>query len=265
VTGPQPGQQVLGAGGVGVGQVEDELVAAVAAERVGPSQLGGPPSGEVPQQRVARAVSLLVVDPLEVVEVEHGDGQRLAGAQRVRQRTVGLCLPGPPVGQSGERIGAGRPAQFTGVPRLHLDEQGEDRRHDQPGDDDARRLSCGGAGGAERDREGQVCPGGAAGQEVGGEQAEGDDRRAQDDEGDSRRRSPGEQPDERGQHDDGHVHRPGTEPLPAQVQCHRGDGTSGGQRPGERRGHPPDPRRQRRHGAQRSPDRVEQREQGRTR
>src|SRR6478672_4246222 len=64
------GQDVPGAGLVGGGQAEDELVAAVAAQQARPAQATRPSGRQVAEQQVAGPVALPVVDLLEVVQVE---------------------------------------------------------------------------------------------------------------------------------------------------------------------------------------------------
>ena len=63
-------------------------------------------------------MAVCVVELLEVVEVEHGDREVLAGAQSL----VDAGIPGTAVGQARERVGAGHVgelAQFIGAVDNH--------------------------------------------------------------------------------------------------------------------------------------------------
>ena len=109
------GEQVvgddLGALGVARRQQERELVAAGAVGAVAAAQVGPHDLGDRPQQVVARRVAALVVDRLEVVDVDHHQGERLAVVARLGDPDVELLLetavvaePGQPVEQ---RVEAG--------------------------------------------------------------------------------------------------------------------------------------------------------------
>jgi hypothetical protein len=83
--GPVGGQaQLLGdrqaALQVGLGQDEHELPAAVAGEGVDVADAAGDPSGELDQHLVAPLVPEPVVDRLEVVDVQHEQGEDPAEA-----------------------------------------------------------------------------------------------------------------------------------------------------------------------------------------
>ncbi len=62
--------------------------------------------GNRPEQVVAGAVARSVVELLETVEVEQGDGQAGAAAPGPLDLQRKLLLPAPPVTDAGERVGA---------------------------------------------------------------------------------------------------------------------------------------------------------------
>ena len=68
-----------------LGQHQQELVGAVAADQVAAAQLRGERGGPVPQHLVAALAAGLLVDALEVVEVEHGEGHLAPVALGARQ------------------------------------------------------------------------------------------------------------------------------------------------------------------------------------
>src|SRR5581483_12469567 len=90
-----------------VGEVEPaaaeqhgELLAAVAGDDVAGAQHREPRGHHRLQDAVARLVALLVVEDLEVVEVEHGDAERLAVAPAAGDAALQLLVPGAPVGNA---------------------------------------------------------------------------------------------------------------------------------------------------------------------
>ena len=89
------------------GQHDHELVAAVAGDLVVRARLGAQRVGDAAQQRVARRVAELVVDPLEVVEVDQHAAERLAVAVGARDLLSHAHLHRAVVEQAGERVGAG--------------------------------------------------------------------------------------------------------------------------------------------------------------
>ena len=97
---------------VGLRQQHHELLPALPERHVHLAQPDPDPPGELAQHRVPRRVPVRVVDLLEVVEVEHQDGQHPAEpagplhlpAQRLPQVTV--------VPQAGQRVGERKPLRL---------------------------------------------------------------------------------------------------------------------------------------------------------
>ena len=89
---------------VELAQQHDELVAAVARERVGGAQLRAPRRGRLLEQLVAGLVATAVVEGLEAVEIEDRHADRLAGEDRLLE----LRVPGAAVRQAGQHVGQAR-------------------------------------------------------------------------------------------------------------------------------------------------------------
>src|SRR5690606_14736058 len=66
-------------------QHEQELLPAVAPQRIGAAQRGGQRGGDLPEHHVARLVAVAVVDLLEVVDIEHADREREPAAPAALQ------------------------------------------------------------------------------------------------------------------------------------------------------------------------------------
>ena len=76
-------QQPQRPGPVGRRHHEHELVAALAPQQALGVELAGPDAAELGQRPVAGRVAVAVVEALEVVEVEDGDGDGLAAPVRL--------------------------------------------------------------------------------------------------------------------------------------------------------------------------------------
>ena len=92
--------------GVRIGARHDdrELVAADPEGPVRATQVAGHGRRGVTQQDVADRVAAGVVDPLEVVEVDDGERQRLVVADRAGPLALHLLLEGAVVAQPGQRV-----------------------------------------------------------------------------------------------------------------------------------------------------------------
>jgi hypothetical protein len=99
-------EQLVRACGVARRQQQAELLAAPARQHVGVAQVLAPEVPGQPQQAIAALVAVLVVVGLEEVEIEHDDRQRQAGPPRDAHLAIEQLLPRPPVGQSGQLVGA---------------------------------------------------------------------------------------------------------------------------------------------------------------
>ena len=82
-----------------------ELLAPEAAHDVVGTNRAAQRVGESLQQLVAHAVAVHVVDPLEVVDVEHEDGGRKMRAARFLQRVAQPLVEATVVEEPGERVG----------------------------------------------------------------------------------------------------------------------------------------------------------------
>ena len=110
--GPQPFGDHVGVGVVGAGQQDGELLPAEPAHHVRLTDLLPELGGQRPQHLVPDQVAVVVVDPLEVVDVHKQQRQRGAGPKRPGDLAVSLALPGGGVQQPGLRVGAGRSGQL---------------------------------------------------------------------------------------------------------------------------------------------------------
>ncbi len=93
-----------GAAGIGIGQHQDEFIAAQTRYRVLFAHHQVQASGQRDQQFVADAVAQRVVDVLEVIEIEENQRQRLMAALRAAERVADAVLEQAAVRQPGERI-----------------------------------------------------------------------------------------------------------------------------------------------------------------
>ena len=96
---------------VDVRQEHRELVAAEARHQVCFPQPARQRPGDRLERVVARLVAVRVVDPLEVVEVDHHQARHLAVALRARDLQVQVVLEQAAVAQAGERVVVGEVAQ----------------------------------------------------------------------------------------------------------------------------------------------------------
>ena len=108
----EPVGEAGGAVGVGLGQHDDELLAAVAGDRVDLADLGAHPAGQLDQHRVADLVAVLVVDGLEPVEVEHQRGERPAEPGRALDLVAEADREVAVVPQAGQRVGQRQPLRL---------------------------------------------------------------------------------------------------------------------------------------------------------
>ena len=90
--------------GVGFGQEDGELVAAVAAEDVGASQLGGDHGRQVAEHFVGRVVAERVVDGLEAVYVEEDDAQIPVRDAGLGEEVIELLAEGAHVVEAGQTV-----------------------------------------------------------------------------------------------------------------------------------------------------------------
>ena len=99
-------------------QVDDELVAAKAAQGVGLAQTVLEPAGDLDQHLVAKQVPERVVDAFEAVQVEEQHGKAQTTALRQPDRVPYAFGQGQAVGQAGERVGVGE--LFDALLRRHF-------------------------------------------------------------------------------------------------------------------------------------------------
>ena len=88
----------------GARQQDHELFAAVARRHVAVADLGLDATRELSQQFVAGEVTVLVVDLLEVIDVDHEARERAVVALAAREFLVQACLQIAPVAPARERI-----------------------------------------------------------------------------------------------------------------------------------------------------------------
>ncbi len=94
----------LGVGEGGLGQHEHELLAAEAAGHVFTPEVAEQGRPDLAQERVARVVVEVVVDPLEVVEIEHEHGHGPSRPLRAPHLALQRLLHVAPVEEAGEGI-----------------------------------------------------------------------------------------------------------------------------------------------------------------
>src|SRR5918992_2533685 len=94
---------------VGLGQDEHELLAAVAGEGVDVPDAAGDPAPELDQHLVAPLVAVAVVDRLEVVDVQHEQGQDPAEAAGALDLLLDASLEGAAGAGPGEGGGGPQP------------------------------------------------------------------------------------------------------------------------------------------------------------
>ncbi|CUW40300.1 protein of unknown function [Magnetospirillum sp. XM-1] len=120
--------------GIGVGQNGDEFLAAPAHQHVAAPQSLAQVVGQGPQGLVAFLVAVGVVDGLELVEIEEGDGQgRVAHGRQPELQVQRLATRPPGVG-AGQRVDHGAVDQGGDVVKLaHAREHGHaHHQHHQP-------------------------------------------------------------------------------------------------------------------------------------
>ena len=101
----QPAREVERVARVARGHDHAELLAAEPADDVGAAQLAAQEDGQLGENLVARAVAVDVVDALEVVDVEHEDGDRVARAARARELRAQAVVEVAVVVEAGQRVG----------------------------------------------------------------------------------------------------------------------------------------------------------------
>ena len=104
--GAQALDQVARVAEVAAGQRERELLAAVAGEHVGSSQLVAPGGRELLEHPVAGLMAVHVVVVLEPIEVDDPDAERSRLALRSGELAIERLVPGAAVGQAGQFVGA---------------------------------------------------------------------------------------------------------------------------------------------------------------
>ena len=105
-------------GGVGLGQDDRELVAAVPGGHVRRAQRRADELRHPGQDPVAEQVAERVVDELEVVEVEHQDAQRAPAALCPDDLLAEALVEEPVVVEAGQRIAVGELARILVQPRI---------------------------------------------------------------------------------------------------------------------------------------------------
>jgi hypothetical protein len=90
-----------------VGQHQVELVAPEACREVRLAHIDGQVLCHHRDGAVSGFVSVAVVDPLQVIHVDHDGAQRVAVAPRALELAVQALDQGAVVGQTGQRIGLG--------------------------------------------------------------------------------------------------------------------------------------------------------------
>ena len=107
--GLEPGEQRLGVDPAGLGQDHGELVAAGAAGEVGRPDRLAEQIGDLDEQAVACDLPDAAVRQLEVVEVEHADGQPAPVAVRARDLERERLVEALPVAEPGQAVGVRQP------------------------------------------------------------------------------------------------------------------------------------------------------------
>ena len=92
---------------VGAGHDDRELVATDPEGPVGSAQVGGDGRRRLAQQPIADRVAARVVDPLEVVEIDDGQRQRLSVPRRRRPLALHLFLERAMVAEARQRVAQG--------------------------------------------------------------------------------------------------------------------------------------------------------------
>lgn len=117
----QPFAQAQGVGGIGRGQGGDELFAAIAGQQiVAPLQAAIEDAGDGTQAPITFRMAVGVVQPFEVVDVDHQYRQALALAARAAVGPIQRLIEAAPVAQSGQRIAPRQRFQFIAL-ALDLD------------------------------------------------------------------------------------------------------------------------------------------------
>src|SRR5439155_26837828 len=105
--GAQEFGELVGAGVVG-GDGDEELLPAVAAEQVVVAQHAAQPVGDLFDDVVAGLVAAGVVDDLEMVNVDHDDGQVAASGVGAGEALLGGFEDAAAVGDAGQRVQGGQ-------------------------------------------------------------------------------------------------------------------------------------------------------------
>ena len=110
-----------------VGQQHGELVAAEAERLASLAQ----PRRDLREHAVARGVPVLVVDPLEVVDVDQAEAERHAGFLCGDELTLQPLVEVPVVAEPGQRVGERKPHRAQRAVRRSLVEGDRDQRPDE--------------------------------------------------------------------------------------------------------------------------------------
>ncbi len=94
----------------------EELVPAVAGQNVGLAAGAAEDSGDAFEHVIARRMAVGVVEQLEVVQVHHHQGHRLAGAAVARQFRVEPLVGAAVIAQAGQRIAVRQAARLAEQP-----------------------------------------------------------------------------------------------------------------------------------------------------
>ena len=111
--------------GCGLRAVEDhrELLAAEAGHGIRLAQFGQEHVGQPLEGLVAADMAVLIVEPLEVVDIEHEHGGRPLPLLELGHRESELLVEPPAVGQAGQRVGLGGIRHVGELPLLSLKPQ----------------------------------------------------------------------------------------------------------------------------------------------
>ena len=113
------------------GQQEGELLTADAGQHLTGLEVLGPRRGRLLEQPVSGRVAAGVVVGLEVVEVEHGQRERLVVVAGRLTGAGQLEVPGAAVGGARERVGAGECRQLHRLRPNHVEQPSHPGQHQQ--------------------------------------------------------------------------------------------------------------------------------------
>ena len=132
--------QLQRAAGVGAGQNQQKLLTTITADAVVTPQTLLKMVRAVPEHVIADQVAVAVVDLLEVIQIEHGDGQRCVLAAGTLQLVGELFKYRQAIGQPGERVAQGGLAQLRFDALTRQQHQAEGEHDDGPRCQDSCRL-----------------------------------------------------------------------------------------------------------------------------